>query len=45
MFAPTRYLDWARRFYGQVRFDLATSGIPGVPATELPAVGGHQNVI
>jgi len=35
MFAPTRYLDWARRFYGQVRFDLATSGIPGVPATEL----------
>jgi aspartate/methionine/tyrosine aminotransferase len=35
MFAPTRYLEWARRFYGQVRFDLATSGIPGVPATEL----------
>jgi len=28
MFAPTRYLNWARRFYGQVRFDLATSGIP-----------------
>jgi aspartate/methionine/tyrosine aminotransferase len=37
MFAPTRYLDWARRFYGQVRFDLATSGIPPVPAAELGA--------
>jgi aspartate/methionine/tyrosine aminotransferase len=28
MFAPPRYLHWARRFFGQVRFDLATSGIP-----------------
>src|ERR1700677_4833249 len=37
MFAPTRYLDWARRFYGQVRFDLATSGIPPVPSAELGA--------
>jgi aspartate/methionine/tyrosine aminotransferase len=35
MFAPTRYLDWARRFYGQVRFDLATSGMTNVPAAEL----------
>jgi aspartate/methionine/tyrosine aminotransferase len=35
MFAPTRYLQWARRFYGQVRFDLATSGIPTVPEAEL----------
>ncbi|HEY3816707.1 MAG TPA: pyridoxal phosphate-dependent aminotransferase [Polyangiaceae bacterium] len=35
MFARTRYLEWARRFYGQVRFDLATSGIPGVSAAEL----------
>jgi aspartate/methionine/tyrosine aminotransferase len=41
MFASTRYLEWARRFYGNVRFDLATSGIPtvrladlGVPAPE-----------
>lgn len=41
MFAPTRYLEWARRFYGKVRFDLATSGMPaaplsvvGVPAAE-----------
>lgn len=31
MFAPTRYLDWARRFYGKAEFDLASSGIP--PAT------------
>lgn len=37
MFAPTRYLEWARRFYGRVRFDLATSGIPSVPAAELGA--------
>jgi len=35
MFAPTRYLEWARRFYGQVRFDLATSGIPAVSAAAL----------
>jgi aspartate/methionine/tyrosine aminotransferase len=35
MFGPTRYLEWARRFYGQVRFDLASSGIPGIPAVEL----------
>jgi aspartate/methionine/tyrosine aminotransferase len=35
MFAPTRYLEWARRFYGKVRFDLATSGMPVVPTSEL----------
>ncbi len=35
MFAPSRYLQWARRFYGQVRFDLATSGIPTVPSSEV----------
>ena len=34
MFAPSRYLHWARRFYGQVKFDLATSGIPTVPSGE-----------
>ncbi len=33
MFPPIAYLAWARRFYGKVRYDLATSG---VPATELP---------
>jgi aspartate/methionine/tyrosine aminotransferase len=30
MYPPTRYLQWARRFYGQVEFDLASSGIPAV---------------
>jgi aspartate/methionine/tyrosine aminotransferase len=35
MFGPTRYLEWARRFHGRVGFDLATSGIPAVPSTEL----------
>jgi aspartate/methionine/tyrosine aminotransferase len=44
MFAPTRYLDWARRFYGQVRFDLATSGIPLVPAAALATdAPGHED--
>ena len=38
MFEPTRYLQWARRFYGKVRFDLATSGIPVVAASELGVV-------
>lgn len=37
MFGPTRYLAWARRFYGQVRYDLASSGIPSVPSAELGA--------
>lgn len=36
MFAPTRYLEWARRYYGKVRFDLATSGVPTAP---LDAIG------
>jgi aspartate/methionine/tyrosine aminotransferase len=35
MFAPTRYLEWARNLYGQVRFDLATSGMPTVGICEL----------
>jgi aspartate/methionine/tyrosine aminotransferase len=35
MFAPTRYLEWARRHYGNVRFDLATSGMPTVTMAEL----------
>jgi aspartate/methionine/tyrosine aminotransferase len=34
MFPPIAYLEWTRRFYGKVRYDLATSG---VPAAELPA--------
>jgi aspartate/methionine/tyrosine aminotransferase len=35
MYAPTRYLSWARRFHGRARIDLASSGIPGVPLAEL----------
>ena len=38
MFAPTRYLDWARRFYGKVELDLASSGMTPVPARELGEV-------
>jgi aspartate/methionine/tyrosine aminotransferase len=37
MFHPTRYIEWARRRFGQVRYDLATSGIPTVPAEAWPA--------
>jgi aspartate/methionine/tyrosine aminotransferase len=35
MYAPSRYLQWVRRFYGQVKFDLATSGIPAAAPGEL----------
>lgn len=43
MFAPSQYLRWARRFYGQVTFDLATSGIPTVASSEpLPALAGDD---
>ena len=37
MFAPTAYLRWARRFYGRVAFDLATSGMLPAPMRELRA--------
>jgi aspartate/methionine/tyrosine aminotransferase len=35
VFTPTRYLAWAMKFYGQVPFDLATSGAPIVSWKEL----------
>jgi hypothetical protein len=35
MFRPTQYLLWARRFLGQARFDLATSGIAAPSPGEL----------
>jgi aspartate/methionine/tyrosine aminotransferase len=35
VFARTQYLQWARRFYGRVRFDLATSGVASVPLAAL----------
>ena len=35
MIAPTRYLLWARRYFGKVPFDLATSGMPRPSAEEL----------
>jgi aspartate/methionine/tyrosine aminotransferase len=28
MFAPFRYIAWTRKFYGNVPYDLATSGMP-----------------
>jgi len=36
-YAATRYLTWARQFFGKVPFDLATSGIPVVAKEELGA--------
>jgi aspartate/methionine/tyrosine aminotransferase len=38
-FSRTRYIEWARRFYGKVRFDLATSGVPTVKLSD-PGVPG-----
>src|ERR1700722_10305184 len=35
MFARTRYLEWARRFYGKVHCDLGTSGAASVPLSAL----------
>lgn len=35
MFASTRYLGWAFRFYGKVPYDLASSGAPIAPASEV----------
>jgi aspartate/methionine/tyrosine aminotransferase len=35
MISAPRYLEWALRFYGQVPYDLATSGIPQVPLADL----------
>jgi aspartate/methionine/tyrosine aminotransferase len=35
MFQRTRYLEWASRHYGKVRYDLASSGMPTVPLVEL----------
>ena len=34
-YAPTRYLTFARRYFGQVSCDLATSGAPLVSRAEL----------
>ena len=34
-FGPTRYLAWARRFYGKVPYDLASSGMTVMPMAEL----------
>jgi aspartate/methionine/tyrosine aminotransferase len=42
MFAPTRYLQWARRFHGNVRLDLATSGVPTVGLVELGVPRAEQ---
>jgi aspartate/methionine/tyrosine aminotransferase len=35
VFAPTEYIRWARRFYGRVAFDLASSGMTSVRVGEL----------
>lgn len=37
MFAPTRYIAWATRFYGKVPFDLASSGVPPARWSDLGA--------
>ncbi len=37
MFAPTRYIAWALKFYGRVPYDLASSGIPLVSWSDVSA--------
>lgn len=37
MFAAQRYISWSRKYYGNVPFDLATSGIPQVTWGEVGA--------
>jgi aspartate/methionine/tyrosine aminotransferase len=36
VFPSIAYLDWARRYYGKVRFDLAASGVPPPPESAWP---------
>jgi aspartate/methionine/tyrosine aminotransferase len=40
MFPAPRYIEWARRFYGQLPFDLASSGIPQVRHADIGGVAG-----
>ncbi|MDP9036573.1 MAG: pyridoxal phosphate-dependent aminotransferase [Myxococcota bacterium] len=35
MFGPTRYIEWALRSHGTVQYDLAKSGVPSVPRSEM----------
>jgi aspartate/methionine/tyrosine aminotransferase len=35
---PLRYLDWAKRWYGQVTYDLASSGIAAISSDDLFAL-------
>lgn len=35
MFPPIGYLDFAQRWFGQIRYDLASSGLRPIPAAEL----------
>jgi aspartate/methionine/tyrosine aminotransferase len=43
MFPSIAYLEWARRFHGTVRYDLATSGIPliDLPTVDTSAKAGE----
>lgn len=37
MFSRVRYIEWAMRLYGRVSYDLAASGVPRVPTSEIAA--------
>lgn len=43
MLPPLTYLAWARRHYGQVRMDLATSGLCPITAREVLAMEDGQS--
>jgi aspartate/methionine/tyrosine aminotransferase len=42
MFPPIGYLAWARRFYGKVRYDLATSGVPWIDLPDADSPDGAR---
>lgn len=51
MFRRTSYIDWASQFYGRVPYDLASSGVPltpwtelGVPAPEIDDIGAYPRL-
>ena len=51
MFGPTRYITWARKFYGKVPYDLASSGVPiapwgetGLDAPDIGDLGAYERL-
>lgn len=43
MFSPIDYLEFASRWFGQVRYDLASSGLQAIPSSELGKARPEDN--